>query len=102
CGRLFRRQEWFCAGKQRRVSTTPVLSPGGSASCLNVGALGVAANVILPANTFPSTPFATQVTGSDVNDWFIALDQNFEAAAFHLYAVYQHFDDPTLPGLTCR
>ena len=44
----------------------------------------------------PSIPFATQVTGSDVNDWFIALDQNFEAAAFHLYAVYQHFDDPTL------
>jgi len=31
-----------------------------------------------------------------VNDWFIALDQNFEAAVFHLYAVYQHFDDPTL------
>jgi hypothetical protein len=23
-------------------------------------------------------------------------DQGFDAGAFHLYAVYQHFDDPTL------
>jgi hypothetical protein len=52
--------------------------------------------MILPKSTFPSIPFATQVTGSDVSDWFIAFDQSFEAAAFHLYAVYQHFDNPTL------
>jgi hypothetical protein len=76
--------------------TTPVLCPGGSASCPNVGALGTTANMILPANTFPSIPFVTQVIGSDVNNWFIALDQNLEAAAFHLYAVHQHFGDPTL------
>jgi len=31
-----------------------------------------------------------------VHDWFLALDQGFESAAFHLYAVYQHFDAPTL------
>lgn len=24
------------------------------------------------------------------------MDQDFETAAFHLYAVYQHFDLPTL------
>jgi predicted porin len=86
----------FAPGNSSVSGTTPVLCPGGSASCPNVGALGVAANMILPGNTFPSIPFATQVTGSDVNDWFIALDQGFDAAAFHLYAVYQHFDDPTL------
>jgi Gram-negative porin len=86
----------FAPGSSGVSSTnTPILCPGG-AGCPNVGALGVAANMILPANTFPSIPFKTQVTGSDVTDWFIAFDQSFEAAAFHLYAVYQHFDNPTL------
>ena len=50
----------------------------------------------LPGGTFPSIPFTTQVTGSDVHDWFLAIDQDFESAAFHLYAVYQHFDAPSL------
>jgi hypothetical protein len=27
-----------------------------------------------------------------VDRWFLALDQQFASAAFHLYAVYQHFD----------
>jgi hypothetical protein len=52
--------------------------------------------MILPANTFPSIGIKTQVTESDVRDWFLAFDQSIEAAALHLYAVYQHFDDPTL------
>ena len=86
----------FAPGNGSVSGTTPVLCPGGSASCPNVGALGVAANMILPGNTFPSIPFATRVTGSDVNDSFIALNQGFDTAALHLYAVYQHFDDPTL------
>jgi predicted porin len=86
----------FAPGNTSVSGTNPVLCPGGSASCPNVGALGVAANMILPKGTFPGIPFATQVTGSDVHDWFLALDQSFEAAAFHLYAVYQHFDSPTL------
>jgi hypothetical protein len=84
------------------VPNQPILCPGNSQCGLRsngtfgVGTLGVSANMVLPGNTFPSIPFATQVTGSDVTDWFIALDQGFEAAAFHLYAVYQHFNDPTL------
>ncbi len=86
----------FAPGSSGVSGTSPVLCPGGSASCPNVGALGVAANMILPKGTFPGIPFATQVTGSDVHDWFLALDQGFESAAFHLYAVYQHFDAPTL------
>jgi predicted porin len=85
----------FAPGSSSVSGTTPILCPG-NASCPDVGALGVAANMRLAPGTFPSIPFATQVTGSDVSDWFIAFDQGFEAAAFHLYAVYQHFDDPTL------
>jgi predicted porin len=79
-------------------SSGPILCPFSS-SCNNngsAGALGTPANMILPGKTFPGIPFATQVTGSDVHDWFLALDQGFESAAFHLYAVYQHFDSPTL------
>jgi hypothetical protein len=73
------------------ITCPPSCSPNG------IGALGVRANMELPAGTFPSLPnTVTQVTGSDVHDWFLAFDQSFEAAAFHLYAVYQHFDAPSL------
>src|SRR5215831_740249 len=77
----------FAPGNGSVSGTTTVLCPGGSASCPNVGALGVAANMILPGNTFPSIPFATQVTGSDVNDSFIALDQGFDTAALPLCCI---------------
>jgi predicted porin len=60
-------------------------SPGG-----NLG--GVPANGILKGGTFANIPVPTQITGSEVDRWFLALDQSFEAAAFHLYAAYQHFD----------
>jgi predicted porin len=86
----------FAPGSSGVSGTTPVIcTPDNTASC-GVGALGTAANMILPKGTFPGISFATQVTGSDVHDWFLALDQSFESAAFHLYAVYQHFDSPTL------
>jgi hypothetical protein len=46
-----------------------------------------------------------QITGSEVDRWFLALDQGFESAAFHLYAVYQHFDADvslvTREGVSC-
>jgi predicted porin len=85
----------FAPGSSGVSGTTPVLCP--SAACHGgSGALGTAANMELAGGTFPSIPFATQVTGSDVHDWFLALDQDFESGAFHLYAVYQHFDSPTL------
>jgi predicted porin len=60
-------------------------SPGG-----NLG--GVPANGILKGGTFANVLVPTQITGSEVDRWFLALDQQFAAAAFHLYAVYQHFD----------
>jgi hypothetical protein len=87
----------FAPGSSGVSGTTVVLCPS-SPSCgpSGVGALGVNALMELPGHTFPSIPFTTQVTGSDVHDWFLALDQSFDAAAFHLYAVYQHFDSPTL------
>jgi predicted porin len=57
------------------------------------GALGsIPANMILNAFTFPGIGVQTQVTGSEVNQWFIALDQGFSAAAMHVYLAYQHFD----------
>jgi predicted porin len=61
-------------------------------ACCQAGALGVAANMLLPANTFPSIPFSTQVTSSDVTTWFIAADQQLSAAAMHVYIAYEHFD----------
>jgi predicted porin len=69
---------------------------GGQPACCQAGSLGTPATMLLPANTFPSIGFTTQITESNVDDWFIAFDQGFESAAFHLYAVYQHFDSPTL------
>ena len=66
--------------------------PGPSGNNCQVGALGVPANMRLTANTFPGIGFDTQITGSEVNEWFIALDQQLSAAAMHLYLAYQHFD----------
>ncbi len=56
------------------------------------GALGTAATMLLPANTFPSIPFKTQVTSSNVDTWFIAADQQLSAAAMHVYLAYEHFE----------
>jgi hypothetical protein len=45
------------------------------------------------------------MTGSEVNRWFLAFDQGFESAAFHLYVAYQHFDADinlvTRDGVSC-
>ena len=48
--------------------------------------------MLLKANTFPSIPFSTQVTSSNVNEWFLALDQDYSAAAMHVYLAYEHFN----------
>jgi hypothetical protein len=69
--------------------------PNSSQVCpttCQAGRLGVAANMRLGANTFPGIDFPTQITGSEVNQWFLALDQQLSAAAMHLYLAYQHFD----------
>jgi hypothetical protein len=56
------------------------------------GSLGVRANMLLPAFTFPGIPFNTQITSSDVNSWFLAFDQQLASAAMHLYVAYEHFN----------
>jgi predicted porin len=55
---------------------------------------------VLPAHGSPCPAFVAnadncyQVVGTDVTNWTLAFDQQLEAAAMHLYAVYQHFDQP--------
>jgi predicted porin len=53
---------------------------------------GVALNGFLPAGTFANVPVDTQITGADVDRWFLAVDQWIDSAAIQLYAVYQHLD----------
>jgi hypothetical protein len=47
---------------------------------------------LLPAGTFANVPVNTQITGADVDRWFLALGQSIDSAAMQLYAVYQHLD----------
>ena len=44
----------------------------------------------LPVGTFANVPVDTQITGADVDRWFLAADQSIDSAAMQLYAVYQH------------
>jgi predicted porin len=60
--------------------------------CCQAGKLGTAPTMLLKANTFPGIAVQTQVTGSDVNEWFLALDQDYSAAAMHVYLAYEHFN----------
>ncbi len=53
---------------------------------------GIAASSFLKAGTFASVGVPTEITGSEVNRWFLAFDQGFESAALHLYMAYQHFE----------
>jgi hypothetical protein len=72
-------------------SATQICAP--SPTTCQQGALGaIPATMLLKANTFPGIGVQTQVTGSDVNEWFIALDQQLSAAAMHVYLAYQHFN----------
>jgi hypothetical protein len=65
-------------------------APGSNGNGSNLG--GVPADSILKPGTFASVSVPTEIVGSDVNRWFLALDQGFESAAFHLYVAYQHFN----------
>jgi predicted porin len=42
------------------------------------------------ANFFPGVTTVTEITGSEVNKWYLALDQEVVAGAMNLYLVYQH------------
>ena len=66
---------------------------------------GVPANGILTPGTFVNINTPVEMTGSEVDRWFLALDQGFESAAMHLYLAYQHFDADinlvTRDGVSC-
>ena len=42
------------------------------------------------ANFFPGLTTVTEITGSEVDKWYLALDQEVVAGAMNLYLVYQH------------
>jgi hypothetical protein len=65
-------------------------APGSNGNGGNLG--GVAADSILKAGTFASVGVPTEIVGSEVDRWFLALDQGFESAAMHVYLAYQHFN----------
>lgn len=62
---------------------------GGFANIHN-GIGGVPLDGFLPVGTFANVPVDTQITGADVDRWFLAVDQSIDSAAMQLYAVYQH------------
>jgi predicted porin len=65
-------------------------APGSNGNGGNLG--GIPADSILKPGTFVNISVPVEVTGTEVDRWFLAVDQGFEAAAFHLYAAYQHFN----------
>jgi hypothetical protein len=81
----------FAQGSNGGNTDTPC-TPGSFCATGGGPLGGVRANGILPVGTFANIDTPVQITGSEVNRWFLALDQSFESAAFHLYAAYQHFD----------
>ena len=71
---------------------TPEDRNSAGSSCAAGGNLGTPANSILKAFTFASVGVPTEIVGSEVDRWFLALDQGFETAAMHVYLAYQHFN----------
>ena len=51
---------------------------------------GIPADRFLSANTIIGVDVPTEITGSQVSRWSLALDQAIDSANMHLYAVYQH------------
>jgi hypothetical protein len=42
------------------------------------------------AGAFPGIPFETEITSSETNKWYLAVDQAIDSAAMNLYMAYQH------------
>jgi hypothetical protein len=66
--------------------TTVSASTAGTASSYAVW------NGRIAANRIPGIGFDTQITGSETNKWYVAIDQAFDSAALDLYVAYQHID----------
>jgi predicted porin len=83
----------FAQGSSAVSGTTPVLDSASAATKLGA----VPASGLISGSAFPGVLDPTQkyqVVGTDVPMWFLALDQGLEAAAMHVYFVYQHFSEP--------
>ena len=87
-------KKWFAPGETAfwggYAQVNDGWAPGSNGNGGNLG--GIPADSILKPGTFVNIDVPVEITGSEVNRWFLAIDQGFESAAFHLYAAYQHFD----------
>jgi predicted porin len=50
----------------------------------------IPANRLIVAGTFANVPINTEITGSNVDKWYLGFDQALDAANMHLYAVFEH------------
>jgi hypothetical protein len=87
-------KKWFAPGETAfwggYAQVNDGWAPGSNGNGGNLG--GIPADSILKPGTFVNIGVPVEITGSEVDRWFLALDQGFESAAFHLYAAYQHFN----------
>lgn len=81
-------------GIQRKFISLGDSSFFGGFSNINDGIGGAGgATRKLAAGTFENVNVVTEITGADVNRWYLGYDQAIDAAGtLHLYAVYQHFE----------
>jgi hypothetical protein len=47
-------------------------------------------NRLIVADTFANVPINTEITGANVDKWYLGFDQALDSANMHLYAVFEH------------
>jgi predicted porin len=57
-----------------------------------IGGAGGNADRSLSANTIAGVTIPTEITGAQVDHWYLGYDQGIDSVGMHLYVVYQHFD----------
>ena len=45
---------------------------------------------LIKADTFANVDINTEITGSNVDKWYLGFDQAVDSANMHLYAVFEH------------
>jgi predicted porin len=66
------------------------IAQGSNGDGSNLGR--VPANGYLAVGTFADVGVPVQITGADVNRWYLGFDQALDKANMHLYAGYQHLE----------
>jgi predicted porin len=64
------------------------LGAGGNGGATNLGRIGPTRAI--PVGTFANVTIPTEITGANVNRWYLGFDQAFDKSGLHLYAAYQH------------